>query len=65
MNTNKEPISRQRTGENGRSDMSPSRASNYTSLTHSKKPLPFNAVRYIAIQLKTIAEEGTHDQGDN
>ena len=58
VRTEREPISRQRTGE-VRSAMSPSRVSNYTSLTN--KPLPFNAVRYIAIQLKTIVED-QHEQ---
>ena len=55
-----EPVSRQRSGE-VRSGLSPSRVSNYTSLT-ANKPLPFNAVRYIAIQLKTIVEEGHEGQ---
>jgi hypothetical protein len=38
-----------------------SRISNYTSATHSK-PLPFNAVRYIALQLKGIKENTTEQE---
>ena len=43
-------------GDNVFSSARDSRISNYTSATHNK-PLPFNAIRYIALHLKRIKEK--------
>lgn len=45
-----------------------SRTSNYTNLSNKEKPLPFNAVRYIALQLKQMhdgIDENEFESFDN